>query len=156
MNSQWSRSVCINESLLLGSMIPYIEDGIKNGMSIIILNPNQRNDEFKQPITQFNSMQNHTLYVYEHLIRPNKNIKEIYFVSHSMGGQCTIELMKRFKDDFSTGLIKKIAFTDSVHGASYNSLDKDTLKILRSVGRNYVTSNEPVGSQIGKWEDSNE
>lgn len=137
-------------------MIPFIEDAFKNQMSIIILNPNQRTDEFDKPITQFNSMQNHTIYVYDNLIRLNQKIKELYFVSHSMGGECTIELMKRFKEAFKNGLIKKIAFTDSVHGSSYKSLDKETMTTLRDIGRNYVTSKEPVGTKISNWEDSYE
>ena len=40
----WARSVCINESLLTGSMIPQIEDAKKNGMDVLVMNPNYNRD----------------------------------------------------------------------------------------------------------------
>ena len=42
---------CINENLKLGSMIPYVEKGIKYNFSIIIFNPNERKDFFNEKKT---------------------------------------------------------------------------------------------------------
>jgi hypothetical protein len=38
---QWARSCCINESLDIGSMFPYMTKAKENNLSVIILNPNQ-------------------------------------------------------------------------------------------------------------------
>jgi len=42
--SLWARSVCINENLELGSVIPFLSEGDFSNMDKIILNPNQRTD----------------------------------------------------------------------------------------------------------------
>ena len=36
----WARSVCMNESLELGSMLPLIKTALKNKVSVIVFNPN--------------------------------------------------------------------------------------------------------------------
>ena len=38
---QWARSCCINESLDIGSMFPYMKKAKEHNLSVIILNPNQ-------------------------------------------------------------------------------------------------------------------
>jgi len=43
-NRVWSMYGCINESLIIGSMIPYVEWAHSKGYSIIIANPNLNND----------------------------------------------------------------------------------------------------------------
>ncbi len=143
----WSRKVCINEGLSLGSMLPYVEKAINNGLSVIILNPNQREDfENKEKMIQeFNSMESHCLYVYKNIIKPRKNIKEIYIVAHSMGGVCTIDLLDENNDDLMNGRIKKIAFTDTFHGMKYLKLKEDSVKKLKEISRDYIHSKKKVG-----------
>lgn len=41
----WSRSVAINESFSLGTMLPLVDAAIKANMAILIMNPNERLDE---------------------------------------------------------------------------------------------------------------
>lgn len=96
-------------------------------MAVIVFNPNERKDPCGDSISEFNSMEKHCLWVYENIIKLFSKAKEIYFISHSMGGYCTIDLLKKFNTDLNNlGLIKKIAFTDSVHGQRYKTLDKTT------------------------------
>ncbi|CAF0829909.1 unnamed protein product [Adineta ricciae] len=45
---QWARSCCINESLDIGSMFPYMKKAKEHGLSVIILNPNQTSYVEKQ------------------------------------------------------------------------------------------------------------
>jgi len=40
----WARSVCINNSLQLGSVFPMLEFAKSNGFSVIVLNPNMSYD----------------------------------------------------------------------------------------------------------------
>ena len=76
---QWARSVCINENLNLGTMIPYVDKAIKDNYSVIIMNPNERKDfKTEEKIEQFSTMQEHCVYVYNNIIKKNNNIKQIY------------------------------------------------------------------------------
>ena len=144
---QWARSVCINENLNLGTMIPYVDKAIKNNYSVIIFNPNERKD-FKtgEKIEEFITMEKHSVYVYNNIIKKNNNIKEIYIVAHSMGGECTVEILLNNKNDLIKRKIKKIAFTDSVHGEDYLKLGKEGIKIFREISRNYICSDKPAGT----------
>ena len=151
---QWSRSVCINENLQLGTMGPYIEKAVKNKLSVIILNPNERYDydcESKK-IEEFDNMQKHCLYVYNKIIKKNKNIKEIYIVAHSKGGECAIEILLNNKEDLFNGKIKRIAFIDSSHGENFKKLGDKGLRIFREISRNYISSSKPVGTFLGSYE----
>jgi len=145
----WSRSVCINDSLELGTIIPFVKEAYNHNMSVIVFNPNERKDPITNSfIKEFNRMESHCLWVYQNVIKTFSNTKEIYFVSHSMGGYCTIDILKNFKDDLNTRLIKKIAFTDSVHGRRFNILDNLTYNNLVSNSINFVTSELKAGEFI--------
>ena len=150
---QWARSVCINENIDLGSMKPYIEKAIENNFSVIIFNPNERTDfvNEKRRIDDFSTMEKHSVYVYNNVVKKNKKIKEIYIVAHSMGGECTVEILLNNKEDLLNGKIKKIAFTDSVHGEDYLKLGEEGIKKFREISRNYVCSNKPVGNFVRNY-----
>ena len=146
---QWARSVCINENLELGTMKPYIEKAKQNKFSVIIYNPNERRDfDTGENIKEFFTMERHSVYVYNNIVKKNQNIKEIYIVAHSMGGECTVRILLENKEDLLSGKIKKIAFTDSVHGESYEKLGRDGVKRFREISRNYIGSVEPVGKFV--------
>ncbi len=118
----------------LGSVLPFVKNGFENGMSVIIFNPNERVDQtLNKPIAEFNTMQNHCLWVYENLVKRFSPAKEIYFVSHSMGGVCTVDILRNNKEDLIDGKIKKIAFTDSVHSRTSQILDRESYKIFNKV-----------------------
>ena len=153
---QWARSICINDNLNLGSMIPYIEKAIKNNMSVIILNPNERTDfsDDTKNIEEFSDHEKHSVYVYNNIVKKNKNIKDIYILAHSVGGDCTLEILFNNKEDLLNGKIKKIAFTDSVHGNEYESLGKKGIKIFRNISRNFVCSDKPAGEFICDYKNS--
>ena len=147
---QWARSVCINENIYLGSMIPYVDEAIKRNFSVIIFNPNERVDfkNEKNRIEEFSTMERHSVYVYNNIVKTNKNIKEIYIVAHSMGGECTVEILLNNKEDLLNGKIKKIAFTDSVHGEDYLKLKKEGVIKFREISRNYIGSDKPAGEFV--------
>ena len=146
---QWARSVCINENLELGTMKPYIEKAKQNKFSVIIYNPNERKDfDTGEIIKEFSTMERHSVYVYNNIVKKNENIKEIYIVAHSMGGECTVRILLENKEDLLSGKIKKIAFTDSVHGESYEKLGPEGVKKFREISRNYIGSVEPVGKFV--------
>jgi len=152
---QWARSVCINENLTLGTMIPYVDKALKNKYSVIIMNPNERKDfKSEEKIEQFSTMQEHCVYVYNKIIKKNNNIKQIYIVAHSMGGECTVKILLNNKEDLINRKIIKIAFTDSVHGTEYKDLGKEGIKIFRQISRNYICSDKPAGTFVRNYETS--
>ena len=149
----WARSVCINDNLYLGSIIPYIEKFQKD-FSIIVLNPNERFDKKNKKIPELQTMEDHCKYIYKNIIKTNLNIEELYIIAHSMGGYCTIEILLENEEDLLNGKIKKIAFTDSVHGDSYLKLsDKAQLK-LKEITRDFIGSQKPLGEFIYSGDES--
>ena len=144
---QWARSVCINDNLEIGTMIPYVRKALENNLSVIIYNPNERYDFLNEEkrIEEFYSMESHSLYVYNNIVKKNENIKEIYIVGHSMGGECTVQILLHNKEDLLSGKIKKIAFTDSVHGGDYRKLGEEGVQKFREISRNFVGSDKPAG-----------
>ena len=99
-------------------------------------------------------MENHCDYVYKNIVKRNSNIREIYIVAHSMGGECTVQILLNNKEDLLDGKIKKIAFTDSVHGENYKKLGNKGIKKFREISRNYICSNKPAGSFVRDYSTS--
>ena len=131
--------------------------GILDDVRAIIFNPNERVDpDTNERIPEFSSMEKHCLWVYENIVKAYSKAKEIYFVSHSMGGYCTVDIINKHKDDLNKGLIKKIAFTDSVHGGRPKILDIKTRKKFSECSVNFVTSNKPVGVFLNKFSNNYE
>ena len=142
---EWANSCCVNEGLKMGSMLPFVEKAKQNGFSILIMNPNERYGLDGKNIIIFKNMKEHCIYAYENLIFKNDKIKEVYFISHSLGGECNVEILKLFEKDLLNNRIKKIAFTDGLQGGSCLSLSKEGIKKLRKISRNYIASNEVKG-----------
>ena len=144
----WSNLVCINEGLNLGSMIPFVITAKKKGYSILILNPNERYGLDGKTNNVFKNMKEHCQYAYRNIIYKNEKIKEIYFIAHSLGGECAVEILKSFENDLLKGRIKKIGFTDSLHGGSFLDLSKEGIDIFKKISRNYVASKEAKGTYL--------
>lgn len=145
---QWSNLVCINEGLNLGSMIPFVITAKKKGYSILILNPNERYGLDGKTNNIFKNMKEHCQYAYKNIIYKNEKIKEIYFIAHSLGGECAVEILKSFENDLLKGRIKKIGFTDSLHGGSFLDLSKEGIDIFKKISRNYAASKEAKGTYL--------
>ena len=142
---EWANSVCINEGLNFGSMIPFVEEGKKKGFSILIMNPNERYGLDGKNKVIFKNMKEHCIYVYENFIFKNDKIKDVYFISHSLGGECNVEILKKVEKDLLNGRIKKIGFTDGLQGGACLSLSKEGIKQFRKISRNYIASKEKKG-----------
>ena len=142
---EWANSICLNEGLDEGSMIPFVEKAKSLGFSILIMNPNEKYGLDGKTKLIFQNMKEHCKYVYENLIFKNDKIKDIYFISHSLGGECNVEILKAFEKDLLNNRIKKIAFTDGLQGGACRSLSKEGIKQFRKISRNYIASKEKKG-----------
>jgi len=112
---QWSRALCINQNLHVGTIFPYLREIYKRRGSVLVLNPNQAHNALKEHVDCCATPETHTLYVYDKLIRPCR-AKKIVIIAHSYGGCCTFHLLqKRAHESELTDRLAAIAFTDSVH-----------------------------------------
>jgi hypothetical protein len=147
--------VCINESLDSGTTNAFVQNAYENNMSVIILNPNEREDpNTEKDIPEFSNMTKHCVWTWENIIKKFSPAKEYYIVAHSMGGYCTVDILIQFPDEVNK--IKKIAFTDSVHGSRFTKLNIEAYKGLAEKSINFVTSDKEAGTFLKSFEESRE
>lgn len=139
----WARSVCINESLEMGSMLPFLKFAQEQNMEVIIFNPNKRTDH-KKLIPRISSLESHGQYIWSTFITPSP-ISEIYIVAHSCGGLSTMHLVNSFWEEFKSKVVG-IGFTDTVHG--YSNLSKEKLNFLKHKAVDWVASSKSLDTFI--------
>jgi len=177
---QWARALCINESVDLGSILPYLKMAKESGYAVVVFNPNLNStyvekdkhppkeqtplEYFMNPekpvtrrgkradIKENETPREHTLYVWDNICSKSP-AKKICIVAHSAGGDCTLHLLKKRTDQILAKL-KAVAFTDAVHSVSPN----DDIKIktfLQNNAINWVTSDKPLDTPVNNlWKDS--
>jgi len=140
----WAQSLCINDSLSSGSVIPYVEEATKKGWSVLILNPNIHDNV---PLAE--SPEKHLGYVWEHLVTSTK-ATHIGLVAHSYGGVC---LMSLFESQLKSAVLrlKAVAFTDSVHHMANKPSAKDVQVLLRDNSINWQSSSLPLDTVIDEF-----
>eukprot|EP00826_Nyctotherus_ovalis_P016746 TRINITY_DN14866_c0_g1_i3.p1 TRINITY_DN14866_c0_g1~~TRINITY_DN14866_c0_g1_i3.p1 ORF type:complete len:298 (+),score=39.15 TRINITY_DN14866_c0_g1_i3:38-931(+) len=139
----WSRYCCINESLEIGSMIPYIAHGKRLEHSAIILNPNNEyRSENQRPIF---SMSDHCNSAWSKYI-VKCPAKELFIVAHSAGGYCAYNLLKNSGEHF-TNRVSAIALTDAMFGTELNDKGKEFVKnrVLQ-----FAASEKAAGTELGE------
>jgi hypothetical protein len=143
---QWSRSVCINDSLEAGSMFSYIVQAINLNYGILILNPNLRRDPLSGKEISINSSSiSHCNYVWETFVKKSK-ASQIFIAAHSYGGVCTVNLLKTHGAFFKKK-VKAIALLDSVH-KTVTELSFDQRDFFKSTAKNWKKSQKPLGTVI--------
>ncbi|OMJ75590.1 hypothetical protein SteCoe_25245 [Stentor coeruleus] len=143
----WSRSVCINESLYTGSMLPFIEAGLEEQYDIMILNPNFIKDpETKNPIPLNSSRTEHGEYVWEKFI--NNTFGELYLVAHSCGGYSVQNWANTYWQEFKIR-VKKIAFIDAV--STVEDLDREKCVFVKKVARHWKASEKPGNEKLNSY-----
>ena len=101
----FSRSICFDEGISKGSMIPYIQRAIAQGYAIIILRPNTNSISHYDPtsgkllkriqIVGSESPEIHALYVLENIIPQAENAKHIALLSYGNGAQLCKDILLR-------------------------------------------------------------
>jgi len=144
---QWARSVVINDSLEVGSMLPYVSRAQKEGFSVVIFNPNenyaQDENNSKTVIKGNETPEKHSQYVWKNVVSQSP-AKEVKIVAHSYGGISTLSILSNFGKEFKER-VKRIAFTDAVHSVIGLSASNKTW--LKQNAINWVTSNKPLDSE---------
>ena len=130
----WARSVCINDGMKLGSMLPQIEWARQKGHDVLVMNPN---------VGQ--SMSDHCVRVWREFVEP-AGFNKVMVIAHSAGGCCVTALMEEFPTFFLS--VDQLAFTDCPAIVDTNMLDRDQKCWLQAKAVHYVTSNKPLGTKL--------
>ncbi|XP_041368472.1 cotranscriptional regulator FAM172A homolog isoform X2 [Gigantopelta aegis] len=147
---QWSRKLIINDCLNSGTQLPFIRRGIEEGYGIIVMNPNFNHlsiDGKKIPIRENKSPEEHGVYVWKHFVSKSE-AQKIAIVAHSFGGVVTLDMIKKFTEDFVSRVFA-IAFTDSVHSVGRFTKEKDVINtLLVHRAMNFVSSYDPINTRL--------
>ena len=143
----WARSVCINENLGLGSMLPFIDVCQNKDIPVLVMNPNYACDpETKITVPHSQTMADHAAFVWEHYVIPS-GFNQISIVAHSAGGSCVSEIQRKFKDSFYKQVVN-IAYTDS-WVIDRKQLSEPQRKFMFRNAVHYVASEKPLGTILG-------
>eukprot|EP00770_Monocercomonoides_exilis_P007643 MONOS_7604.1-p1 / transcript=MONOS_7604.1 / gene=MONOS_7604 / organism=Monocercomonoides_exilis_PA203 / gene_product=GM26026 / transcript_product=GM26026 / location=Mono_scaffold00264:11852-13167(-) / protein_length=264 / sequence_SO=supercontig / SO=protein_coding / is_pseudo=false len=144
---QWSRALCINESLDEGSIFPYLQDFEKRGWGCVVFNPNDAIDFVGGRFSTYNSVN----YVHRQVVIPRfTSMRNLLIVAHSAGGVRTVDLMRSDSATLARSICA-VAFTDSVHGLAYghSARDDPASLCLYSNAIHFKCSSLPLSKYIG-------
>ncbi|KAL6046977.1 cotranscriptional regulator FAM172A-like [Balamuthia mandrillaris] len=168
---QWSRKLCLGDSLQTGSLLPYLERAKNEGYGVAILNPNLNSvpttPTTKRPEEEEGEEQDdkvttasdkvaiphnengfmHMLYVWDNILWPGvNNATKLFIVSHSFGGVHAVALMSDRQSQVLPKL-RGVAFTDSVHTTS-DMTPPSVLHFLQRHCKNWVASSSPLDEPV--------
>lgn len=130
-----------------GTQIPYIEKAKKLGYDVIVMNTNDNyrviNGKRKM-IPENGSPSQHAIHIFDKYVIPS-NPESVAIVAHSYGGVVTLDLAKKYSNFFEKKVFA-VGLTDSVH--STYGVPKDMTNVLKSIGRNWVTSELELDSPV--------
>jgi len=142
---QWARRLIINNDLDKGTMLPFITHAKNTGWGVVVMNTNLNVDEVTgEDIIGSETPEEHAKTVWETLITTSK-AKNIVVIAHSYGGVVTINLASNFPTDF-INRVNGVFLTDGVQYQLTGDTKVD--ERLKEIGKNYVSSDQEVGTPI--------
>lgn len=156
----FSRSLCLEQGLSKGSMLPYIDRAKRNGYAVMVLRPNtnsivQEQDgkpPLKIPIDGSESPETHALFVWNNIIAKADHIEQIALLSYGNGASLCKDIllrqMVRSKEDESE--INRIVGFCAIE-ASLIAEDDDAAdfkKFLKGIAVNMEQSTSPKGYRL--------
>jgi pimeloyl-ACP methyl ester carboxylesterase len=152
----WGCSLCINDSLEHGTMLPYIGRALAAGYGVVVFNPNENTND-GVPVQGLENFNNHVYYVMENIVSACA-AKKIDILAHSHGGRVLLSYLARAKDNNAAGALvdrlHRLVFTDSYHvQAQLATLPRRVLTLLNDPVRtvNFVPDSSPLGTQVQEW-----
>ena len=144
---QWARRLIINNDLDKGTMLPFIAHAKETGWGVVVMNTNMNTDDKTgKDIKGSETPEEHANTVWNDVVA-NSDAKNIVIIAHSYGGVVTMNLARTFPADFMTR-VRGVFMTDSVHFKL--TKDKKVNKKLEEIGKNYVSSDQEVGTPVEK------
>lgn len=152
----WGCSLCINESLEQGTVLPHVRRAIASGYGVIVFNPNH-NTADGVTISGSENFSNHVAYVMEN-VGPQCAASKIDILAHSQGGRALLSYVARaWEDNAAMRLVRRIGrmvFTDSYHvEAQLAYLPSCVMALMKDPARvvNFVPDNKPLGTCVDEW-----
>ncbi|CAO3608193.1 unnamed protein product [Cunninghamella echinulata] len=133
---QWSKRVLNEETIQGGSVIDMALEARKNGVEMIIFNPNGNiwydnashdmipKKKVYEYVPENESPEKHCRYIYNHFIRQSK-AEKINIVASGHGGICFIDLLNNYYDELKSR-VTGVVIAHSYHTKSMIDEDKHT------------------------------
>lgn len=137
---QWARRLIINNSIHIGTQLPFIYKAMTKGFGILVMNTNDNGTE-DNPIVGCEDALQHATTTWDQYILGTK-ARMVAVLAHSYGGVVAVYMTKMFRKYFIDRVFAVI-LTDSVH----LHLVKGT-EFLVQVGVNYVASHLPINALV--------
>lgn len=157
----WSRSVCVDEGLLKGSMLPFFHRAMETNMGIIVLNPNVNSyssvDSSGQstlvPLPFNETPENHLLYVWDHIIS-RTSARNLVILAYGQGGSHAKSFLQ-LREQALLPKLRAMALVASTHrlnselsfGLSETE-SKTTRAFLEKHTINWMSSTVEVGQRV--------
>uniref|UniRef100_A0A914C097 DUF676 domain-containing protein n=1 Tax=Acrobeloides nanus TaxID=290746 RepID=A0A914C097_9BILA len=152
---QWSRRLIINESLDVGSQLPYIKEIQNRGWAVLVMNTNDnkyKEEGEKIPLDKELSAtaEEHGENVWEEFVDKKSSAERIAVVAHSYGGVVISAILGDLPEEYSR--LKAICLTDAIFRESRLKNLENPPKVC-----NWVASALPLGkpeeegSELHAW-----
>ncbi len=149
----WSRSLCMDHGLNVGSMLPTLMKAASLGYGIAVLNPNSNSyidDEGnKRTILTSSSPTEHVITCWDDIIYPQTSAQHIYLLGYGNGGSLAKDILLRqlAKDNVELNRIRAIATIETSRLGEIDDTD-DVREFLTQRCLNYDSSDSPASYEI--------
>ncbi|GBG84061.1 hypothetical protein CBR_g37936 [Chara braunii] len=150
---QWSRKLCMLDSLNKGTVLPYLDWAYTLGMGVVVLNPNvnyvRHEKGMYEKIPNNSTPEEHVLCVWDQVIQ-NLGARHIVILAHSFGGVLLGGLLRnRCKEVLQR--VRCVALADSVHGFwKPQDLPEKARFFFVEHCANWVASKKPLGTILAE------
>ena len=156
----FSRSLCLDQGLSKGSMLPYVERARSQGCAVMILRPNTNSvtisnpdgTSTKTPILGSESPEAHVLFVWENIVSKAENLRNIALLGYGNGASLCKDLflrqMVRSKEDETD--VNRISAFITIEASSIIEDDDpvDVKRALGSIAINLECNSAPRGYRL--------
>ncbi|KFQ17632.1 Putative protein FAM172B, partial [Merops nubicus] len=167
---QWGHRIIVNEGLLHGTQIPFIQTALQSHQGVIVLNPNDTFIHLKaekerlsfpareaatstrsawwMPERGRGSPEEHTMYVWEHFISKSA-AENVAFIAHGYGGLVFVDLLVQRTQEVMSK-VYAAALIDSAHNAQHQARGQPEIQQwVQKHCRQWVASSKPLDKAVG-------
>jgi hypothetical protein len=152
----WGCSLCINNSLETGTMLPYLRRAAAAGYGVVVFNPNE-NEADGVPVCGSENFTSHVKYVMDNVVS-RCAANKVSILAHSHGGRAFVSYLGTAGGSnlalTLTKRIHRLVFTDSYHvQAQLAYLPNCAKALLKDASRtvNFVPDSAPLGPRVEEW-----
>ncbi|GMH86655.1 hypothetical protein TrVE_jg10699 [Triparma verrucosa] len=151
----WSRSLCMDNGLNAGSMLPTLLKAASLGYGIAVLNPNANSyvneDGKKCSILTSSTPTEHVITCWDDIIYPQTSAEHIFLLGYGNGGSLAKDILLRqmAKDNVELNRIKGIATIESSQTVADDD-SQDIKEFLTTRSINWDSNNAPAQYKLEK------